>query len=91
MDMTYEYEKGAAFAQEFKRLSAEIETLRNKLFIAEKTVEKMTMAIDMAFLQRGLLHSLVRKQCANITEPLVDVFEELGIEPGETLAPRETK
>ena len=30
-DMEYDYEKGAAFAQEFKRLSAVIETLRAKL------------------------------------------------------------
>lgn len=67
----------------------EIECLTRQLCDEQLRVAKLQTAIDMAFFRRGCLPELVRAQTESIIEPLASVFEELGLEVGASILPKE--
>jgi hypothetical protein len=49
--------------------------------------KRLIQAIDLAIFFRGTLPPLAHAQCVSVIEPLLDVLNELGIEPGASFNP----
>lgn len=62
-----------------------LNVMRLELEKAVNENRRLRTAIDLAFFFRGSLPPLAREQCASVTEPLSDAYEELGIEVGSAL------